>query len=289
MSFRKILCPIDFSVGSKHALKAAALLAGERAELEIFHAFSLPPIVFATEVPPPPELIDSELRIASEALAAAVIEARLHGATRVTSRMVRGATWSTIVEALANPTFELCVIGTRGHTGLARVLLGSVAEKVVRHAPCTVLVVHPDDRLGALQNILCPTDFTPSSSHAIELASKLLAPGGTLTLLHVLDLADRFTGRTHVDPTIASIARASLEIASQRAEWLRGPSRTIRTASCVGNPGAQILEAIDRDPSIDLVAIGTHGRTGLMRVLGSVAEKIVRHATCPVLVARSRE
>jgi nucleotide-binding universal stress UspA family protein len=57
----------------------------------------------------------------------------------------------------------------------------------------------------------------------------------------------------------------------------------------IGWPGAEILAALDRDTSIDLVVVGSHGRTGIKRaLLGSVSEKVVRHARCPVLVARKR-
>ena len=81
--------------------------------------------------------------------------------------------------------------------------------------------------------------------------------------------------------------------AEHLAQWaarLAGRTKApVTTLSRVGNPGAEILAALDEDPAFDLVVAGSHSRLGLERMLlGSVAEKVVRHARCPVLVARKR-
>jgi nucleotide-binding universal stress UspA family protein len=85
--------------------------------------------------------------------------------------------------------------------------------------------------------------------------------------------------------------RRSAELLDQWASQLRGKiSVPVTTTARIGWPGAEILAALDRDSTVDLVVMGSHGRTGIKRVLlGSVAEKIVRHARCPVLVARRRK
>ncbi|MEO5878253.1 MAG: universal stress protein, partial [Streptosporangiaceae bacterium] len=68
---------------------------------------------------------------------------------------------------------DLVVVGTHGRTGMARVLLGSVAEQVVRHAPCSILAVRPDADVKPFVHALCPIDFSDSSRHAMELAGEL--------------------------------------------------------------------------------------------------------------------
>jgi nucleotide-binding universal stress UspA family protein len=81
--------------------------------------------------------------------------------------------------------------------------------------------------------------------------------------------------------------RAAIAL-DRAASGIRGKVR-VATQARTGHPGAEILAALDGDPTIDLVVTGTHGRTGIKRALmGSIAEKTVRHARCSVLVARSR-
>lgn len=77
------------------------------------------------------------------------------------------------------------------------------------------------------------------------------------------------------------------EVAAEIRTKVRVP---VTTSVQIGAPGARVLDVLDADPTFDLVVVGSHGRTGLRRVLlGSVAEKLIRHAPCPVLVARSRK
>ena len=146
MQPRKILCPIDFSGGSQHAFRVAARLAGEAgSELMLVHAWFLPPIAAGGDMPLPADAIQGLVEDAERGLAELVTGAKSLGVQNVTSELVSGPPWERIV-GLAEPE-DLIVMGTHGRTGIRRFLLGSVAEKVVRHAPCSVLVAREDGEL----------------------------------------------------------------------------------------------------------------------------------------------
>ncbi|HET9993679.1 MAG TPA: universal stress protein, partial [Kofleriaceae bacterium] len=269
---------------------AATLAAAFEAELVILHVVSVPALAYTSELVvaalPPEELLEA----ARKPLAAAAVEAQADGAPRVTTRLETGPVADVIADALADPSFDLCVLGATGRTGLARVLLGSIAEKVVRHAACSTLTVRPDAQFALPRHVLCPVDFSPSSAHAAEIAANLVRAGGAITLLHVLELPVRYNGELPDEDTARSFAPHAASHLDEWAALLRPRCTDIRIHSRVGNPGAQILGAIDRDHTVDLVCIGSHGRTGLRRMLlGSIAEKVVRHARCSVLVARARD
>lgn len=145
MTMHKILCPIDFSPGSQGALHLAIRLANEHhAELVVMHVWHVPTTGLG-EFPFPHGLAEQIVGQARRALDAAVQEARQAGVTTVTSQLTKGVPGWTIIAAVNDdPVVDLVVVGTHGRTGLARVLIGSVAEYIVRHAPCPVLVVRPD-------------------------------------------------------------------------------------------------------------------------------------------------
>ena len=273
-------------------MAVAARIAGEAdAELVLLHAWQVPAGTFPMEQPIPAELLQRMNDEAQRGLDAAVREASTLDARRVTPVLRHGIPWTSIVDTLEDPAFDLVVIGTHGRTGLARILLGSVAEKVVRHAPCPVLAIRPDGEPKPFTHALCPTDFSEDSRQAIDFAAELVRPGGAgITLLRVIETPVSYSGEL---PDPALIRELDQRSAAQLEAWaarLRSAVSVPVTTRCrVGWPGAEILAAIDHDPSIDLVVMGSHGRTGIKRVLlGSVAEKVVRHARCPVCVARKR-
>lgn len=147
IQLRKVLCPIDLSVGSREALlRAAEIAAKNSSELVVVHVFE-PPIwlglpnaqVAAEGIQ---QLVESEYSTLEDALA----EAHTLGVSNVTSRMLSGSTAEAIVEEARNdPSIDLIVMGTHGRTGLRHMVLGSVAETVVRLAPCDVLVTRRRD------------------------------------------------------------------------------------------------------------------------------------------------
>lgn len=289
--FHKILCPIDFSASSQQAMRVATRLANKAgAELELLHSLHLPPLALSIEVPYPADVIDQMVADDDRAFTAAIGEAKNLGAQRVTNRIVRGAPAEQIcMIADAEPRSDLIVMGTHGRTGVRRLLLGSVAETVVRHAPCSVLAVRGRDDHDTFRHVLCPVDFSPSSKYGIDLAAELAEKDGLgITLLHVLDLPVGYSGEPTTLDFVSGLDRTSSELLDRWADELRAKVQIpVTKRTLIGNPAEQILTALDQDLTYDLVIVGTHGRTGLSRaLLGSVAEKIVRTAPCAVLVAR---
>jgi nucleotide-binding universal stress UspA family protein len=292
MTFRKILCPIDFSPGSQQAMRVAVRLAKQpETELVLVHS-CYQPMAFTGQYLVPPPILEELADEARTELDAAVREATELGAKRVSSRLVTGLPWQAIVEvAEQDPTCDLIVVGTHGRSGLARVLLGSVAEKIVRHAPCSVIAVHPADDPKRFARVLCPVDFSDSSQYAVELAAKVVDPDGAgITLLHIVELSSAYFEAPKVDKFLRELDARSADMLDEWATRTRAKVAvpvTIRMR--MGNVGEQLLAALDDEPAFDLIVTGSHGRTGLKRAfLGSIAEKIVRHAKCPVLVARKR-
>jgi nucleotide-binding universal stress UspA family protein len=292
MTFQKILCATDFSAGSKQAIRTAARIANERdAELVVAHAWHIPPLMYPGDPIFPPVVIDQFAADAQRGLDEAMQLATSAGAKRVTSKLLTGLPWAELSELLDKQQFDLCVMGTHGRTGLSRVLLGSVTEKVVRHAPCSVLVVRPDSEPAPFKHVLCPTDFTASAARALDVAAELATPGGAgITLLHVIEAPVAYAGELSITDFARDLDRRATEaVDRETARISERATVPIAKQIRVGYPGAQTLAALEAAPTIDLVVMGSHGRTGIARaLLGSVAEKVVRHAKCPVLVVRDR-
>jgi nucleotide-binding universal stress UspA family protein len=142
-TFRKILVPIDFSEHSRHAVQVAAELAKAcGASLTLLHAYVIPAyalpegFVFASA-----QAVAELMQQSQDALDRMKLVALAAGATQVELLLAEGAAFTEIVRVAAEKQHDLIVMGTHGRTGLAHAFLGSVAEKVVRRAPCAVLTV----------------------------------------------------------------------------------------------------------------------------------------------------
>ncbi len=290
---KKILVPTDFSPGSAGAIRVAVRMARDiGAKLGVVHAWQVPALAFGSEpFSMAPELLQTMSDDAKRGLDGAVEEAKLQGAD-ASGIMLNGIPWSRLVEvAEGDPEIELIVMGTHGRTGLKRVLLGSVAEKVVRHAPCSVLITRGDGEPAPFTNILVPIDFSTSAQVAIDQAVRLIRPGGAgITLLHVIEAPVAINGEVFDLAFMREVDQASTAALDECAARLKKRvDAPVTTRLRIGYAGGQILTVLADDPVFDLVVMGSHGRTGIKRaLLGSVAEKVVRHAPCPVMIARER-
>jgi nucleotide-binding universal stress UspA family protein len=147
MRVRRILGAVDFSEPARVALHYAADLARLfEAELTLFHVYHIPGYGMpeGSFILPGPETMSKFFARVDERLASWRAEAEARGARSVDVATAQGSPWHEIVER-ARSGYQLIVVGTHGHTGLRHVLLGSVADRVVRHAPCPVLTVRPSD------------------------------------------------------------------------------------------------------------------------------------------------
>ena len=140
-SFKSILCPVDFSANSRHALAVAADLAKLwDATLTIAHVWQ-PPMYGSPDAPIAGTVIQSLVDDADRMLDEWEAGVKSEGLRTTRTKITTGVPWHEILELAKGATADLIVMGTHGRTGLKHVLIGSVAEKVVRHATCDVLVV----------------------------------------------------------------------------------------------------------------------------------------------------
>lgn len=140
-AFKNMICAFDFSACSRDALaKATDIAARSDAALTIVHVWN--EAIYNSPQVPSGDVISAVIRDTDSALADCVATARAAGVKAVRSAIVNGQASDELVRMVASdPTIDLIVMGTHGRTGLERVFLGSVAEHVVRHARCAVLVV----------------------------------------------------------------------------------------------------------------------------------------------------
>jgi nucleotide-binding universal stress UspA family protein len=202
----------------------------------------------------------------------------------------------TINEYVEQREIDLVVMGTHGRQGLDRLMLGNVADKIIRHAPCPVMTVRErvpwtegDDDL-LFEDILAPIDFSDHSQKALRV-SKLFA-NQYQARLHLLFVAEKRTvptfsdtglpgvGVVEMDPQIVAQAEEALQ---QLNENIEGPD--VQSAYHVreGNVSKDVVDFAETH-GVSLIVMATRGLTGVSRfLLGSNTERIVRVAPCPVL------
>ena len=292
LQIKKILFPTDYSACAEQAFSQAAYLA-ERydAAVHVLHVTEpsavLKPLglteadVAADLHLPTPESAQAEAPSSDE-------EALLH----VEVPPVEGSVERAILDYAAQQDCDLIVMGTHGRRALDRLFLGSVAGKVVRLAECPVFTVGVEARSpaqGAVQRILVPIDFSEHARLALAYASDLAATyGAHLDLLHVVE-ETALPIIYGIEPVLVQVS----EVQHQARQALERLVREVGVADgsynvhvTVGHPASDIVGFAERQ-GIDLVVIATHGLTGIKRLLlGSVAERVVHRAPCPVFTVK---
>jgi nucleotide-binding universal stress UspA family protein len=208
------------------------------------------------------------------------------------TRMLRGIPIQQINETAAELKSDLIVMGTRGRTGLAHVLLGSTAEGVVRGAPCPVLTVRsaePPGRPAGVTRILVPVDFSDCSLEAMEYAVQAArAFSASVVILHVIEPASYGLDFTLGHAGDAKKAAAALDARLGEFTALLAGQRIQAQHQLHGGAPSSVIPDIARAVEADLIVMGTHGRRGFSHLVsGSVAEAVLRHAPCPVLTVKS--
>lgn len=222
------------------------------------------------------------------------VEAITQDSDRVRSAVVQGPPWKApsagILEYATDHDADLIVMGTHGRTGLGRALAGSVTERVVRHADVPVLTVGATDRVADdYERILVPTDGSEHAAAAVDHAISIARTyDASVHVLFVVDLGQvAMASDISPYPQLIDDLRARGEGATAGiATRIRDADLDVVTEVREGTPSKGVLEyATNHD--IDLIVMGTHGRTGLDRVLlGSTAARVIRRAELPVLAVK---
>jgi nucleotide-binding universal stress UspA family protein len=304
VDIKRILCPIDFSDFSRRALDhAVALARWYKADVHVLHVLPLRsvaaavgayggPLVLDPVLAQPPDLEHLRgdvLRFAEQESAPGV---------RLEALAAEGDVVEEILRAAADRRTDFIVMGTHGRSGFQRLLLGSVAEKVLlRKVSSPVLTVppHVPDAAPAgpvlFRSILCPVDFSDASERALRYAFSLAGEGGArLNLVHVMEFPREDDA---LEFAFADYNRVRQEYRERALEQMHDLVPDDVRAFCTihedvpaGKPYREILRLADVHRS-DLIVMGVAGRGAAdIMLFGSTTNHVVRQAVCPVLTVR---
>ncbi|MFK7845545.1 MAG: universal stress protein [Rhodothermales bacterium] len=297
----RILVTHDFSEGSKLALDYGIEYAMENgAQLHFMHVEVLHDALVSTgeENKTKGQVLYEKLRgdILKSIEKQSYRYADLKGIRYTVARDVAAA--PAIVAYGKEHNIDLIIMGTHGRRGLKHKLLGSVTEEVIRFAPCTVFAVREQTGFKSLEQhlnlITVPIDFSDHSRAALSYAKELAAEfDATLNLVHVVEEkvhpifhAAGVFSVYDMHPEIEETVLAELK---KMVETTKGPGVPIEYSILRGNPAAELVRWTEEKGG-DLVVISTHGLAGIDHaILGSVTEKIIRRAPCPVIVVKYKE
>ncbi|NHN49197.1 universal stress protein [Halostella sp. JP-L12] len=279
-----ILVPTDGSDVSEVAVKKAIALARRfDASIHAIHVLEVDDVPADVAA----EATEELTRIGETALAE-VSDLATNAGVATTTRVVEttGPVHEEIVDYAVDYGVDLIVMGTHGRTGWDRLVLGSVAERVLRTSPVPVLTVSGEaDSDRDVETVLVPTDGSDpanaAADHAIELAA---ATDAALHVVHVVNLTGGWGGEIESPQLYEALEEAGQRAVDEVVERADDADvRSVEASVLSGTPARSILDYAD-ERDVDWIVMGTHGRTGLDRyLLGSVTARVVRLSERPVL------
>ena len=302
IQLQRVLCPVDFSDFSRRAFDHAVRLAHwYQSTVRLLYVSEGAPLAAAA---PGGGVVPSGMLTAQER------ESLLTGLKHFASsgagadlefEIGEGDVAKSILSQAAEGHADVVVLGTHGRSGFERLVLGSVAEKVLRKATCPVLTV--PQAVGdvvpvtpTFKRIVCPIDFSTCSMHALEYAFSMAQEDDAhVTVLHVIDVPANLEADGHGavqagSPSLRGyLAATERERRARVADAVPDHVRTYCTVDTVvtsGSPYREILRAASERKG-DLIIMGIHGRHPLdLLFFGSTTQHVVRRAACPVLTLR---
>lgn len=297
--YRNLLVPVDGSTFGEQALPLALSIA-ERSGATVNVALVHTPITtLYTELPADPAL-DATVRQGYLDYLSGLLE-RVTAAVsaRVTSALLEGPTADALNEHAIATKSDLVVMATHGRGPFSRFWLGSVADKLIRRSAKPILLIRPGkpepalDSKPVLRRITVPLDGSALAEQilgpATELGTLMKAEYSLLRAIEPIVLPE-FTYRGAVTPQWDAMALRQLQTEAQTyldgvADRLRAKSLNVNVRVITNQPAAVAILVEAKTEASDLIALETHGRGGLARlVLGSVADKVVRGTPAAVLI-----
>ena len=279
----KILLATDFSSESQNALKCAISLA-KRYESKLFLTHAISEEASLTAGDAWPAMTDIARRNAEKSMAELERTEELQSLPHEVV-MQSGETWEVLSRLVSDQNIDLIIMGTHGSGGIDKLMLGSTAEKVVRHATCPVLTIGPHVRLLSLErfgSILYATDFSTGSLRALNYALSLAEEDrAELTMLHIIESKP--------------VSEAEL------LEWKRRDCERLRQLVPTGfdlaykpeievEAGAPVKEIVRLADTrnAELIVMGSHaGGTVSTHLPWTTLHHILQQAHCPVLTVRA--
>ena len=301
LKIRHILCPVDLSDTSRRALKQAAALAKwYDATLKVLYVDTTLPIEGAADFEDfafaPSSVL--ETKTSSRAMGDLRTFVSAAGCTGAVDAVVEESTHveGAILETADKLPADLIVMGSHGRSGVGRLLLGSVAERILRSAPCPVMVLPPGDAVSEsavwFKHIVCAVDFSASSLAALAWALSLAEEADAhLWLLHVIEVPPELRVSTlnadaHIDELHAAVRADTLSCLRGLVPRSATEFCSVETATAAGAAGHAILKFAGEHDA-DLIVMGAQGHGAIERwVFGSKTREVIRGATCPVLTVR---
>lgn len=304
LQIKTVIAPVDFSQESIRALEYSILIA--KTFGAVVHVVNVRPSKEASAI----ERAGNLLCNYTDALAflqdrlAEIQEKHDVKFSPDNCHVEAGRPYEEVCKLAREIAADLIVMATRGESGLKHLLLGSTTERVIRFAPCPVLVPRGKSYKAALafgeksklkiRKILMPVDFSECSLTGVRYSAFLAKCfAARLKLLHVVGRYDYAFAWEGFEGEITRLTEAARERAKKQMTELCG-STLLQGVSCeaeipIGNAITEICNEGAKDDA-DLTVISTHGRSGFRRALiGSVAEQVARYAEHPVLIVPSRE
>jgi nucleotide-binding universal stress UspA family protein len=298
---RSVLVPVDGSAFGEQAIPLAlglARRAGARLEIVLVHV----PYVPVESISDYPESIDRDVLFRERDYLQALRE-RLEKSAGipVNKHHPRGLIADTLEEQVAKAEADLVVMATHGRGPLSRLWLGSVADAMIRRLPVPVVLVRPQDEHPphptgeqVCRHILIPLDGSTLAESVLKAALNLgEVMDARYTLLRVVSPPSAWPphhepGRVAYDPLIRKAEAKAQDYLDGVADNLRERGLNVQTRVAIGLKPAPVILSEATAAGADLIALATHGRGRLPRIiLGSVADKVVRGASTPVLVFRA--
>jgi nucleotide-binding universal stress UspA family protein len=291
--YRKILVPLDGSQLAEQVLPQLQRLAAPAATtLVLINVVDLVRYAITTAHHAPPEFF-TQLRTNAETYLTEQRQQLQALGFQVKGHVVEGDPTTAILQVAATEEVDLIAMTTHGRSGFVRWALGSVAERVVRATPLPIFLVRATTAWSdqPLRRILVPLDGSLLAEEALPEAVALAKnTGAEVLLLQVIQSLDKgsrqilFKNETDAEATLSEWQVTAEAYLAQVAQPLPAEGVASRYQALLGDVAATIIDTTERE-GIDLLVMSTHGRSGLGRwVYGSVANKVLRGVSCPLLL-----
>ncbi len=296
MLFKKILVGVDFDESSQDVINSAIFIAKIfGSEIKLIHVVEntifpvsfddLEPLIDPDEFKKIVQTIEKISEKASQKLSEIAEKITQKEKINTTYTVTTGDIAEEILETCEQGNFDLVVIGAHRKALHTSFLLGNEAEKIVNKARSSVLIIKGKPLGNDLKNILCGYDFLPNSIEALETAKEIAKKtGAELDIVH----ADTEEGFAHFSHIYETVFQKKVNILKKLIEDLAKEGIKADFEIIKAEPSRAILEAA-KDFKSDLIVVGKRQRKDIKRFfLGTIAMKVVKNSTVPVLITRRR-